>query len=271
MYGAVPGGQAELVRVPHADFGPVKLPKEGSDARFLYLSDILPTAWQGVDYADVPDGGTLVVLGLGPVGHLAVRSALHRGVERVIGVDLVGDRLAVAAGAGAETIDLSQVDDVAETIRDMTDGRGADSVLDAVGMEAHGNPIAEKVIGVAGRLPKPIARTAIEKAGIDRLAALTTAIEAVRRGGTVSISGVYGGMADPLPMMTMFDKGLTLRMGQCHVKRWTEDLLETASQPDDVLGLEQLATHRVPLDQAPEMYRLFRDKQDGCRKVVLTP
>ncbi len=271
LYGAVPGGQAELVRVPHAGFGPVKLPSDGADERFLYLSDILPTAWQGVEYADVPDGGTLAVLGLGPVGQLAVRSAIHRGITDVIAVDLVPERLEAAREAGARVVDLGEVDDAAAALRDMTDGRGPDSVLEAVGMEAHGNPIAEKAIWAASRLPKPFARKAIETAGIDRLNALLTSFDAVRRGGTVSISGVYGGMADPLPMMSMFDKGLTLRMGQCHVKRWTEQLLEIVSQSDDVLGLETLATHRVPLDQAPEMYRTFRDKADGCLKVVLKP
>jgi threonine dehydrogenase-like Zn-dependent dehydrogenase len=271
LYGAVPGGQAELVRVPHAGFGPVKLPKEGADERFLYLSDILPTAWQGVEYADVPDGGTLAVLGLGPVGQLAVRSAIHVGITDVIGVDLVPERIEAARVAGARVVDLSGVDHVAGALRDLTDGRGPDSVLEAVGMEAHGSPIAEKAIWAASRLPKPLARKAIETAGIDRLGALLTCFDAVRRGGTVSISGVYGGMADPLPMMTMFDKGLTLRMGQCHVKQWTERLLEIVSQPDDVLGLETLATHRVPLEQAPEMYRTFRDKADGCLKVVLQP
>jgi threonine dehydrogenase-like Zn-dependent dehydrogenase len=271
LYGAVPGGQAERVRVPHADFGPVKLPAEGEDERFLYLSDILPTAWQGVDYADVPEGGSLSVLGLGPVGQLAIRSARHRGIPDVIGVDLVPERLAAARAAGAQTVDLSEVDDVAGALRDLTDGRGPDSVLEAVGMEAHGNPIAELAISAASRLPKPIARAAIERVGIDRLDALYTAFEAVRRGGTVSISGVYGGMADPMPMMTMFDKGLTLRMGQCHVKQWTEELLEIATHADDVLGLETLATHRVPLDQAPEMYETFQKKDDNCLKVVLKP
>ncbi|MCW2833603.1 MAG: fdh [Nocardioides sp.] len=271
LYGAVPGGQAERVRVPHADFGPVKLPAEGDDERFLYLSDILPTAWQGVDYAAVPEGGSLAVLGLGPVGQLAVRAARHRGITDVIGVDLVPERLAAARAAGARTVDLSEVKDVPDALREMTSGRGPDSVLEAVGMEAHGNPIAEMAISAASRLPKPIARAAIERVGIDRLDALYTAFEAVRRGGTVSISGVYGGMADPMPMMTMFDKGLTLRMGQCHVKQWTEELLDIATQSDDVLGLETLATHRVPLDQAPEMYETFQKKADDCLKVVLKP
>ena len=274
LYGQVPGGQAELVRVPHADFGPVVVPADRSevhDERFLYLSDILPTAWQGVVYADVPDGGTLVVLGAGPVGQLAVASARHQGVERVIVVDRVPERLARARARGAETIDLDAVDDVPDALRDLTDGRGPDSVLEAVGMEAHGNPLAEKVISIASRLPKPVSRLATEKIGIDRLDALYTAFDAVRRGGTVSISGVYGGAADPLPMMDLFDKGLTLRMGQCHVKQWTEELLDLLSQDDDVLGVDDLASHRVPLSEAPEMYDLFQRKADGCVKVVLSP
>ncbi|MEO7752637.1 MAG: zinc-dependent alcohol dehydrogenase [Terracoccus sp.] len=270
LYGAVPGGQAERVRVPHADFGPIKLPNELPDERFLYLSDILPTAWQGVEYAGVPEGGSLAVFGLGPVGQLAVRSALHRGITDVIAVDLVPERLELARAAGARVVDLSVVDDVADTIKEMTDGRGADSTLDAVGMEAHGNPISELLIGGAKRLPGPIARKAIETAGIDRLSALHTAISSVRRGGTVSVSGVYGGMADPMPMMDIFDKGLTMKMGQCHVKQWTDELLEIASGAEDVLGLETLATHHVSLDEAPEMYKTFQQKQDGCLKVVIT-
>ncbi|MCE1177980.1 MAG: glutathione-dependent formaldehyde dehydrogenase [Micrococcales bacterium] len=271
LYGAVPGGQAERVRVPHADFGPVRVPEGHADERYLYLSDILPTAWQGVEYAAVPEGGTLVVVGLGPVGQLAVRSAKHRGVERVIALDLVAERLALAERSGAEVIDVSSVKDPAAAVKEMTDGRGADSVLEAVGMEAHGNPVAEQVIGLAGRLPKPLARKAIETAGLDRLAALHLSIDAVRRGGTVSVSGVYGGMADPMPMMDIFDKGLTMRLGQCHVRRWTDELLAIADQPDDVLGLESLATHRLSLDEAPDAYAMFQQKRDGCLKVVLTP
>lgn len=271
LYGRVPGGQAELVRVPHADFGPVKVPEGFEDERFLYLSDILPTAWQGVAYADVPDGGTLAVLGLGPVGQLAVRSAFHRGVQRVLAVDLVDERLELAAAAGAEVIDLREVKDVVAALKERTDGHGPASVLDAVGMEAHGNPVAEKVIDATARLPKPLARKAIETVGIDRLDALHTALGAVQRGGTVSLSGVYGGMADPMPMMAMFDKGITLRMGQCHVRRWTDELVGIVEQEGDVLGLEQLATHRVPLEDAPEAYRMFQEKSDGCIKVVLKP
>ena len=271
LYGSVPGGQAERVRVPHADFGPVKLPQDFDDERFLYLSDILPTAWQGVKYANVGEQDTLAVLGLGPVGQLAVRSAKLQGVQRIIAVDLVDERLALATSWGVETVDLREVDDVSDTLREMTDGRGPDGVLDAVGMEAHGNPIAEKIVAGAARLPKPLGRKAIETAGIDRLDALHTAIHSVRRAGTVSLSGVYGGMADPMPMMEMFDKGITMRMGQCHVRHWTDELLEIASRPEDVLGLESLATHHVSLDEAPEAYKMFQEKKDGCIKVVLKP
>ena len=271
LYGAVPGGQADLVRVPHADFGPIVVPTEHADERYLYLSDILPTAWQGVVYADVPQEGTLAVIGAGPVGQLAIRSALHRGIGDVIAVDLVPERLETAHAAGARTIDLNESVDVVQALVDMTQGRGPDSVLEAVGMEAHGNPVVAKVISAIGRLPGPVARKAVETAGLDRLAALHTAIAAVRRGGTVSISGVYGGNADPMPMMDMFDKGLTIRMGQCHVRRWTDELLDIVNQPDDVLGLESLATHRVSLTEAPQMYGTFQRKDDGCLKVVMTP
>ena len=271
LYGQVPGGQAERVRVPHADFGPIKITGDHPDERYLYLSDILPTAWQGVQWAEVPEGGSLCVFGLGPVGQLAVRSARRMGIENIIAVDRVADRLAVAAAAGAQVIDLDEVKNVGDAVRDLTDGRGADGTLDAVGMEAHGNPVSEAVIKATARLPKPVGKPMIENMGIDRLAALHGAIDAVRRGGTVSISGVYGGAVDPMPMMDMFDKGIALRMGQCHVKQWTDELYDLVEQDDDVLGLETLATHRVSLDEAPEMYRIFRDKEDECLKVVLTP
>lgn len=271
MYGQVPGGQAELVRVPHADFGPVVVPADGRpDERYLYLSDILPTAWQGVEYANVGADDTLVVVGLGPVGRLAVRSARQRGVGRVIGLDLVPERLETARASGADTVDISE-HDPREAVLDLTDGRGADGVLEAVGMEAHGAHLAAQAAKLVSRMPGPIARAAMEHGGLDRLDALMTSIDVVRRGGTVSISGVYGGTADPMPLMTMFDKGLTLRMGQCHVRAWTDELSALVEQDDDVLGLEGLATHRLPLDEAPEAYRMFQKKEDGCLKVVLKP
>lgn len=271
LYGSVPGGQAERVRVPHADFGPVKITSDLPDERFLYLSDILPTAWQAVAYADTEEGGTLAVLGLGPVGQLCIRSARQMGVQRIIGVDRVPERLALARAHGAEVVDDSEVEDVAATLTEMTDGRGPDSVVDAVGMEAHGSPVLGAAVAAAKRLPKPVARKAIETVGVDRLAALHTSIAAVRRGGTVSLSGVYGGMADPMPMMQLFDKQVQMRMGQCNVKRWTDELYDLVSGAEDIFDLEHLATHRVPLEEAAEMYKTFNDKADGCIKVVLKP
>lgn len=232
---------------------------------------ILPTAWQGVQYAEVPDGGSLAVLGLGPVGLMAVQVAHYLGFEQVIGVDLVDERLAAARRRGAEVVDRRQVSDVAEALREFTGGRGPDSVLDAVGMEAHGSPVAQAAAAATVRAPKPLARAAMEHVGVDRLEALRTSIDAVRRGGTVSLSGVYGGMADPMPMMQLFDKGVQLRMGQCHVRRWTPELHRIVSEPEDVLGLESLATHRLPLEEAPGAYEMFQKKADGCIKVVLRP
>lgn len=272
MYGEIPGGQAEYVRVPHADFGPVKVPEGFADERALYLSDILPTAWQGVKWANVPQGGSLAVIGAGPIGQLAIRSAKLQGnAENIIAVDLVDERLELARQWGAQTIDLREVDSVGDAIRDLTGGRGADSVLDAVGMEAHGNPVREKIINGMGKIPGVVAQPVIEKAGIDRTAALMSAIDGVRRSGTVSISGVYGGNANPMPMMAMFDKGLRLAMGQCHVRQWTDELSEILFQDEDVLGVEQLATHHVGLSEAPAAYDMFQKKHDGCIKVVLDP
>ncbi|KQX61545.1 zinc-dependent alcohol dehydrogenase [Angustibacter sp. Root456] len=271
LYGSVPGGQAEYLRVPQAQFGPIKVPDDVPDERVLYLSDILPTAWQGVAYADVPEGGTLAVIGLGPVGQLATRVAQHLGVERVIGVDIVPERLALAAAHGVETLSLDDVDDVAAALIDLTGSRGPDSVMEAVGMEAHGSPRGKLAHAAVGMLPDAIAKPLADKAAIDRLDALHTAIKATRRGGTVSVSGVYGGELDPMPMMEMFDRGLQLRMGQCHVKRWIDDILPVALADGDPLGLESLATHHLPLEEAPQGYETFQHKADGCVKVVLQP
>jgi len=270
LYGSVPGGQAEYLRVPQAHFGPIKVPDDAPDERYLYLSDILPTAWQGVVYADVPEEGTLAVMGLGPVGQLAGRIAVHQG-RRVIGVDRIPERLDLARAHGMETVNLDEVDDVAEAVIELTGGRGADGTLDAVGMEAHGNPAMQAAITSVGMLPDAVAKPMVDRMGIDRIAALTTAIKAVRRGGTVSVSGVYGGEVDPLPMMEMFDRGITMRLGQCHVKRWIDEILPVVQQDGDVLGLESLATHRPSLEEAPEYYKLFQEKADGCIKVVLKP
>jgi len=270
LYGSVPGGQAELLRVQFADFLPVKVPHGPPDDRFVFLSDVLPTAWQGVTYADTPEGGTLLVMGCGPIGEMAARIALHRGL-RVIVVDRVADRLARIAARGAETIDLDAVDDVAEEVRSRTAGRGADAVLDAVGMEAHGSGVAEAGMKAVGMLPDKIGAKVMKTAGIDRLSALHTALDAVRRGGTVSVSGVYGGQADPMPLMAMFDKQVQLRMGQANVRAWTDDILPLLTDDADPLGTEQFVTQRLPLDEAPHAYESFRDKEDGWLKVVFTP
>ncbi|NUU17762.1 glutathione-dependent formaldehyde dehydrogenase [Cellulomonas humilata] len=272
LYGQVPGGQAEYLRVPQAQFGPVVVPDDGSpDERYLFLSDVLPTAWQAVEYAAVPAGGTVAVVGLGPIGQMAARIAAHRGATRVIGLDLVPERLQMAKRHGIDVLDVSEVDDVTDAVRALTGGRGVDSAIDAVGMEAHGSPVAAGAQRLAGILPDRLAATMIEKAGVDRLAALQTAFDVVRRGGTVSIVGVYGGAADPISMMQLFDKGLTLRMGQANVKRWIDDLLPLVSDAADPLGVLDLRTHRVSLETAPEAYEMFQKKADGCIKVVLDP
>lgn len=271
LYGQVPGGQAEGLRVPFGDTLPIKVPHGPVDDRFLFLSDVLPTAWQGVEYADVPPGGTLLVLGVGPIGDMACRVALHRGL-RVIAVDRVPERLARVAERGAEVIDLAEAGaHVADQVRELTGGRGADAVLDAVGMEAHGSPVAEATQKALGVLPKKVQEVVMTKAGVDRLSALHLAIDAVRRGGTVSVSGVYGGAADPMPLMQMFDKQLQLRMGQANVRRWSDDILRLLEQDEDVLGVESFATHRLPLREAPTAYATFRDKGDGMVKTVFTP
>jgi threonine dehydrogenase-like Zn-dependent dehydrogenase len=270
LYGQVPGGQAELLRVPQAQFGPIKVPEGPPDERFLYLSDVLPTSWQAVEYAHIPDGGSVAVFGLGPIGQMTARIAAHRGA-RVLAVDLVPERLELAGRHGIEVVDANEHDDVPSTIRALTDGRGPDSVIDAVGMEAHGSPVAGLAQKMTGLLPDAVAAPMMERAGVDRLAALSQCIETVARGGTISLSGVYGGMADPMPMLQMFDKGIQLKMGQAHVKRWIDDLMPLVTDDSDPLGVEDLATHRLPLEQAPHGYEIFQKKEDRAIKVVLRP
>jgi threonine dehydrogenase-like Zn-dependent dehydrogenase len=272
LYGQVPGGQAEFLRVPQAHFGPIKVPENGApDDRYIYLSDVLPTSYQAVEYAAIPEGGTVAVFGLGPIGQLCTRWALQKGAGEVFGIDLVDERLALAAGFGVHTIDLRQSDDIAETLRSLTNGRGPDSVIDAVGMEAHGAPVGKLAHQMAGFLPDVIAQQVISKAGIDRLSVLHAAIDTVRRGGTISLSGVYGGMVDPLPMMDLFDKQIQLRMGQANVKRWIDDIMPYLERDDDPLGVDTLASHKLPIDQAPHAYEIFQKKQDGAIKVLLQP
>lgn len=276
LYGSVPGGQAQYVRVPQAHYGPIRIDGDAPDQRYLFLSDILPTAWQAVQYAEPPEDGTLAVLGLGPVGQFAARIGMLKS-GRVIGVDAVPERRALAEQFGVQTLDPDSVDDVASALIDMVDGRGPDAVIDAVGMEAHGHdhPIATGAASLAQRaagvLPDAVGRKLTDIAGIDRLEALHTAVKAVRRGGTVSVSGVYGGEADPMPMMEMFDRQIQLRMGQANVRRWIDALMPYVQDDADPLGTQRLATHVLPLDDAPRGYELFRAKEDGCIKVVLEP
>ncbi|HEX2030859.1 MAG TPA: zinc-dependent alcohol dehydrogenase [Actinomycetota bacterium] len=271
LYGGVPGGQAELVRVPQAQFGPIKVPEGLPDERFVYLSDVLATAWQAVEYADVPKGGSVAVFGLGPIGQMCGRIARLHGAETVIGIDLVPERLEMARRHGIEILNTEEIDDIPEAARALTDGRGPDSVIDAVGMESHGSPVSSLAQKAAGLLPDRLAEELVDKAGTDRLDALLDAIGTVRRGGTISITGVYGGSVDPLPMMELFDKQVQVRMGQANVKRWVDDLMPHLVGTDDPLGTEDLATHVLPLAEAPRGYEIFQKKEDRCIKVLLKP
>ncbi|MGB3633588.1 MAG: zinc-dependent alcohol dehydrogenase [Rubrobacteraceae bacterium] len=257
VYGAVPGGQAEYLRVPQAHFGPVKVPEGPPDERFLYLSDVLPTAWQAVEYADTPEGGTLGVWGLGPIGQMACRIALHKGVGRVIGIDSVPERLSLAAKYGIETVDFSVVDSVKDLMLEMTGGRGVDAAIDAVGMEAGGS-LVDTILQAT-------------KVQLDKAHALRECMASIRRGGTLSISGVYTGPIQMFPLGDLFDMQLQLRMGQANVRRWVDDIVPLLEDDDDPLGTEDLKTHEMPLTDAPLGYEMFQKKQDGAIKVVLKP
>ena len=257
LYGAIPGGQAEYVRVPQAQFGPIPVRPEPPDTRYLFLSDVLPTAWQAVVYADIPRGGTLAVYGLGPIGQMCARIARLRSDARVLGVDGVPARLAMAARHGVETIDDRSVEDAHEVVLELTEGRGADSVIDAVGMEAHGST-----------LDAVLQTTKIQ---LDRTHALWQCMRSVRRGGTLSLVGVYAGPVQLFPLGDLFDMGVTLRMGQANVRRWVPEILALLEDDDDPLAVEDFATHELPLGQAPNAYSMFQRKDDGCIKVVLRP
>ncbi|HYH27110.1 MAG TPA: zinc-dependent alcohol dehydrogenase [Blastococcus sp.] len=270
LYGQVPGGQAEYLRVPFGNSLPIKVPDAPLDDRYVYLSDVLPTAWQAVQYAGIPQGGSVLVLGLGPIGDMSTRIAKHLGAGQVIASDIVPERLARARANGITVIDSTDQADVVARVRDLTDGRGPDAVIDAVGMEAHGSPLASIAQKATAIVPDAVMEKVMQVVGVDRLAALNTAIEAVRRGGTISLSGVYGGATDPLPLMRMFDKQIQLRMGQANVWRWVPDILPLLVEGDP-LGVDDFATHRVPLEQAPEAYANFREKKDGTVKVLLQP
>ena len=271
LYGQVPGGQAEFLRVPQAQFGPIKVPHEMPDERYVYLSDVLPTAWQAVEYAQIPDGGTVAVFGLGPIGQMSARIARHRGASRVFAIDLVGERMAMAERHGIEILDSNDHEDISEALRELTGGRGPDSVIDAVGMEAHGSGAGKFAQTAAGLLPDAVSQKLIDKGGVDRLSVVYAAFDTVRRGGTVSLSGVYGGSANPMNFMQMFDKQITLKQGQANVKRWIDDLMPLVSDEADPLGVMDLATHRVAIDDAPHAYEIFQKKEDGAIKILIQP
>src|SRR5215211_1530167 len=256
LYGQVPGGQAEYLRVPQAHFGSIKVPEGPPDERFLYLSDILPTAWQAVDYADIPKGGTVAVYGLGPVGQFCTRIARHRGAGRVIGIDNVPERLAMASRHGVQTVDYSAVDSVRDVILNLTDGRGVDSAIDAVGMEAGGSLFGSILQST--------------KLQLDRATALRECMSAIRRGGTLSLTGVYAGPIQAFPLGDLFDMQIQLRMGQANVWQWVDDIVPLLNDSDP-LGVEDLKTHEMPLEDAPLGYEIFQKKQDGAIKCILKP
>ncbi|PYQ31988.1 MAG: glutathione-dependent formaldehyde dehydrogenase [Acidobacteria bacterium] len=259
MYGGYAGGQAQYVRVPFADVSPLKIPDGLPDEKVLFLTDILPTGWMAAENCEIEAGDTVAVWGCGPVGLFAIRSAWMQGAGRVIAIDRFRERLRLAQSDGrTEIVDYSEVN-VFDTLKEMTGGRGPDRCIDAVGMEAHGHfPDA-----VLDRVKQAMKLT------FDRAHVLRQALHCCRKGGTVSIPGVYAGFVDKVPLGTAFGKGLTLKMGQTHVQNYTRMLLEKIMSGE--IDPSFIITHRVSLDDAPEMYRTFRDKQDDCVKVVMRP
>ena len=272
LYGQVAGGQAEYLRVPEAQYGPIKVPDGPPDEQFLFLSDVLPTAWQAVDVRRHP--GRRLGGGAGPRPDRPDERPHREAPRRRQGLRRRPRGRAARDGRPPRHRDdrpLLESATSVEVLRERTDGRGPDAVIDAVGMEAHGSGVAKAAQAFVGLLPDSVAAKMMEKAGVDRLAALLAGIDAVRRGGTISISGVYGGMTDPLPMLQMFDKQLTVRMGQANVKCWIDDLMPLVVDEADPLGVLDLATHRLPLADAPRAYDMFQKKDDGAVKVVFEP
>lgn len=259
LFGGYAGGQAEYARVPFADVGPIKVPEGMTDEQVLFLSDILPTGYMAAENCHIEPGDTVAVWGCGPVGQFAIKSAFLLGAERVIAIDRVPERLALAQRfAGAETINFEEIDP-GEALKEMTGGRGPDACIDAVGLEAHG-------MGLEGAYDKVKQTLRIET---DRPNVLRQVLLACRKGGHVSLAGVYGGFLDKIPMGAAFNKGLTIKMGQTHVHRYLKPLLERIQRGD--LDPTMIISHRLPLTEAPGAYKIFRDKQDNCTKVVLKP
>jgi threonine dehydrogenase-like Zn-dependent dehydrogenase len=274
LYGHIPGGQAEYLRVPHADYMAKKVPEGPPDERFLYLSDVLPTAWQAVKYANVPENSTLAVLGLGPIGQMTARVAQHLGAERIVGIDLVPDRLRRARERGIDVIDVREFEGdqqaLAQAVRDKLGGRSPEAVIDAVGLESHGSPSAQAIQQATGLLPRPLAAKVFTTAGLDRLFALHSAIEMVGRGGTLSLVGVYAGQADPISLDSLFDKQVQIRMGQANAPFWTQEILPLLTDGDP-LQTEEFASHRLPMREAPRAYDIFQKKRDQAFKIILKP
>jgi len=259
LTGGYAGGQAEYVRVPMADTTAIKVPETMTDEQALFLGDIFPTGWQAADQCDLQPTDTVAVWGCGPVAQFAIRSCFMLGAHRVIAIDRVPERLAMARDAGAETINFDE-HNVLETLKEMTGGSGPDKCIDAVGLEAHPTQNALSMMDKV--------MTAL-KLETDRPAALREAMMACRPGGTISIPGVYGGLLNMLPFGAAFQKGLTLRMGQTHVRKYADDLIRRIEEGQ--IDPSFVITHTVGLEEGPDMYKIFRDKQDGCIKVVLKP
>jgi threonine dehydrogenase-like Zn-dependent dehydrogenase len=259
MYGGYAGGQAEYVRVPFGDVGPLKVPENLSDEQVLFLSDIFPTGYMAAENCNIQEGDTIAVWGCGPVGQFAIRSAFLLGAGRVIAIDRFPERLELAQKAGAETLDYEEFDDIVEVLKEMTGGIGPDACIDAVGMEAHGQSLLA------------LWDLAKQKTGLfpDRTTVLREAIQACRKGGTVSLPGVYAGFVDKMPMGSAFGKGLTFKMGQTHVHRYMRPLLKEIQEGR--IDPTSIITHRINLKDAPQAYRSFREKEDHCIKVVMKP
>jgi threonine dehydrogenase-like Zn-dependent dehydrogenase len=260
IYGGYAGGQAEYARVPFADVGPIKIPDGLADEKVLFISDIFSTGYMAAENCDIQPGDVIAVWGCGPVGQFAIKSAYMLGAERVIAIDFVPERLRMAQEQGrAEVINYEENRDVIEALKEMTGGRGPDACIDAVGMEAHGTSILSMYDEIKQKT----------RLSTDRPIALREAIQACRKGGTVSVPGVYGGFLDKFPFGAAFAKGLTFRMGQTHVQRYLHPLLERIERAE--IDPSFVITHRLSLDDAPHGYDIFKHKEDGCIKVVLKP
>jgi len=259
MTGGYAGGQAQYARVPFADVGPIKVPDGIPDEKLLFLSDIFPTGYMGAENCNIREGDTVAIWGAGPVGQFAIRSAFMLGAERVIVIDRFEYRLQMARDGGAETINYEQVDSVIETLKEMTAGIGPDSCMDSVGMEAH----TDSAMYYVDRAKQAVMMET------DRPIALREAIQACRKGGTVSVPGVYGGLVDMIPLGAFMNKGLTMKTGQTHMMRYMKPLLDRIQ--NDEIDPSFVISHTVPIEKAPDMYKVFRDKEQHCTKVVLDP